>query len=129
MVLNPAYRKGISSSIRSGMTVLDPKSVGILIALGDQPFVKAQTINALIKAFKNGKGGIIVPSFKGKRGHPVIFHRRYAKELLRLEGDVGGKRIIESHPHDVWEVPVKSEGVVKDIDTWNVYKKELRRKS
>lgn len=128
MVVNPAYRKGMSSSIRSGMKVLDPKSEGILIALGDQPLVKAQTINALIRAFEKGERGIIVPSFKGRRGHPVIFHRRYEKELLRLEGDVGGKPIMEKHPHDVREVPVKSEGVVKDIDTREEYRRELRRK-
>jgi CTP:molybdopterin cytidylyltransferase MocA len=41
--------------------------------------------------------------------------------LLKLEGDVGGRSIIERHPEDVWVVHVKSEGVVKDIDTWKDY--------
>lgn len=129
VVLNPAYRKGMGTSIRCGLKVLDPKSDGILIALGDQPFVKTQTINALIGAFKKGKGGIIVPSFRGRRGHPVIFHRKYEEELLRLRGDAGGKTIVMKHPEDVRIIPVKSEGVIRDIDTLEDYKKGLRMRS
>ena len=128
VVFNRDYKKGMSASIRRGIRALDSKSNGILIGLGDQPFVKTQTINALIGAFKKGKGGIIVPSFKGRRGHPVIFHRRYEKELLRLRGDTGARRIMDRYPHDVWEGPVKSEGVIKDIDTWEDYRKELKIK-
>ncbi len=129
VVINPYYKKGMSTSIRRGIRVLNSKSDGILIALGDQPFLKTRTINAIIKAFRREKGKIIVPTFKGRRGHPVIFHRRYEKELLRLKGDVGGKTIMEKHPNDVRPIPVKSEGVIKDIDTWRVYRKELKRRS
>jgi len=43
-----------------------------------------------------------------------------------LEGDVGGRSIIEKHHKEVWLVRVKSEGVTKDIDTWEDYHKELR---
>jgi len=45
---------------------------------------------------------------------------------LRLKGDVGGKSIVEKHPGKVCIVPVKSEGVIRDIDTWMDYRKELR---
>jgi molybdenum cofactor cytidylyltransferase len=62
-------------------------------------------------------------------GHPVIFHRKYKRELLNLKGDVGGKSILERHPQDVRRVSIKSEGVVKDIDKWQDYRKELRMKS
>lgn len=126
VAVNRHYKKGMSASIRRGVRAMDPQSHGILIALGDQPFLKTRTINALIRVFKKGEGEIIVPSFKGRRGNPVIFHRRYAKELLRLKGDVGGKSIVEKHPGKVCIVPVKSEGVIRDIDTWMDYRKELR---
>ena len=129
VVVNPDYRKGMSISIRCGLKALNPKSGGILIALGDQPFIKTRTINALIGAFGRAEGKIIVPSFRGRRGHPVIFHRKYEEELLRLRGDAGGKTIIMKHPEDVHIIPVKSEGVIRDIDTWGDYKKELRMKS
>ena len=129
VVINPYYKRGMSTSIRKGLHALDPSSQGILIALGDQPLVKTRTINALIHAFVQRRGTIVVPSFRGKQGHPVIFHRRYFNELLKLKGDVGGRSIIEKYPEEVWLVRVKSEGVTKDIDTWKDYRKEFRVKS
>jgi len=127
VVSNPHAEGGMSTSIRRGLQAIHPRSDGILIALGDQPFLKTRTINILIRTFAQGKGGIIVPSFRGRRGHPVIFHKKYRKELLNLKGDVGGKSLLERYPRDVIVVPVKSEGVVKDINTWQDYKKSSRR--
>ncbi len=122
-VINPCSDKGMSTSIRMGIKALRLKSDGILIGLGDQPFLKTRTINVLIRAFDHGEGGeIILPSFRGRRGHPVIFHRKYKRELLDLEGDVGGISVIERHPENVRVVPVKSMGVVRDVDTWQDYK-------
>jgi molybdenum cofactor cytidylyltransferase len=125
VVVNPHYRRGMSTSIRRGIGAIDPNSYGILIALGDMPFLSTRTVNALIRAFAQGKGEIIVPSFRGGKGHPVIFHKRYKKELLQLRGDVGGRSVIERHLEEVRLVRTKSEGVVKDIDTWKDYTPQL----
>lgn len=127
IVINPRSKRGMSTSIRKGLEAIPPRSDGILIALGDQPFLKTRTINALIRAFVQGKGGIIIPSFRGRRGHPVIFHKKYKRELLNLKGDVGGRSIIERHPEDIRVVQVKSEGVVMDVDTWQDYKRGSER--
>jgi molybdenum cofactor cytidylyltransferase len=133
-VINPLSKMGMSSSIRRGLQKIHPHCHGILIALGDQPLLKTRTINALVRTFDQGKGGIIVPSFRGVRGNPVIFDRKFKKELLNLRGDVGGRSIIECHPEDVRVVPVESIGVIKDVDTWPAYKPpiladpELRRR-
>ena len=128
VVVNPHSERGMSTSIREGLRAIHPSSPGILIALGDQPLLKTRTINALVRAFDRGEEGIIIPSFQGRKGHPVIFHKRYRKELLNLRGDVGGRTIVERHPEDVRVVPIKSEGVVKDVDTWQDYVKEVKKK-
>ena len=128
VVLNPRYREGMSTSIRRGLQVIDPRSQGVLIALADQPRLKTRTINCLIHAFALGKGKIVIPSFQKKMGHPVIFHRRYEGELKRLKGDVGGRSILEGHSREVTKVRVRSEGVIKDIDTWKDYGRELKRR-
>jgi molybdenum cofactor cytidylyltransferase len=129
VVLNPYYRSGMSSSIRYGLRFINPKNDGILIALGDQPFLKSKTINALIRKFAQGKKGIVLPIYKGKKGHPVIFHKRYRNDLLKLRGDVGGKSIIEKYPEDIELYPVRSKSIIKDIDTWKDYLslKEVKR--
>jgi molybdenum cofactor cytidylyltransferase len=123
VVINPYFQRGMSTSIRRGLRAIDPRSTGVLIALGDQPLVKTRTINALIDAFLQRRGTIVVPSFRREQGHPVIFHRRYLKELLKLKGDAGGRSIIEKYPEEVCLVRVKSEGVTKDIDTWKDYER------
>jgi molybdenum cofactor cytidylyltransferase len=121
VVINPYSNRGMGTSIRRGIQAIHPGCRGILIGLGDQPFLKTRTINVLIHAFDQGKGGIVVPSFRGRRGHPVIFHGKYKRELLNLEGDVGGRSVIERHPEDVRVVRIKSIGVVRDVDTWQDY--------
>jgi molybdenum cofactor cytidylyltransferase len=125
---NPHPEKGMSSSIRRGIQLLDPQSVGVLIVLGDMPFLKSRTIDVVLNAFREGRGGIIQPSFRGRRGHPVLFHQRYKEELLRLKGDTGGMPVMMKHPEDVCIIPVKSEGIIRDIDTWREYIEELRMK-
>ncbi len=128
METNPDYRRGMSTSIRRGLRGLDPLSDGILIALGDQPFVRTKTVDALIRAFDQGKGEIVVPSYREKKGHPVIFHRRFKKELLNLRGDSGGRSILQKYPEIIRTVRVRAESVLKDIDTWGDYNRELRMK-
>ncbi len=126
VVLNPNFKKGMSTSIRKGLKAIHPKSEGILIALGDQPFLNIRTVNALINAYVRGKGRIIVPSYQGQRGHPVLFDRVYRRELLELKGDVGGRSVIERHAEEVKDVRTRSESVVKDLDIWKDYEKESK---
>jgi len=128
VIMNPHYREGMSTSIRRGIRATDPNSQGILIALGDQPLLQTRTIYALIRAFGQKRGSIVLPSYRGRGGHPVLFDRCYKKMLLSLQGDVGGKSIIERDPGNVVKVRTKSEAVIKDIDTWKDYKKECRIK-
>jgi molybdenum cofactor cytidylyltransferase len=117
VIVNPRFREGISTSIHAGLKAVDPCCQGILIALADQPFIPPEIINQLIERFAQGKKGIVLPVYAGKQGHPVIFAwKRYEPELLALQGDVGGKRIVQNHMDDVLEVAVVSEGVVMDID-------------
>lgn len=126
--MNRDYRKGMSTSIRRGLKRIDPRSDGILIALGDQPFLNPRTINGLIRSFGQGRGDIIVPSFRKVKGHPVIFHRKYEKELLKLRGDTGGKTLLMKYSKQMKTIRVKSEGVIKDIDTQKEYRRALTRR-
>jgi len=96
-----------------------------MLALGDQPLVDSQTINRLIEEFYNHDKGIAVPTYQGRRGHPIIFAIKYKPELLELEGDIGGREIIKNHPDDILEVAVDSESVIADIDTRADYHSQL----
>ncbi len=127
IVRNTEPRKGMSASIRKGLEGLDPSSTGILVALADQPLLRAKTINALLRAFTPGRGEIVVPTFQGRRGNPVLFDRIYEAELRKLRGDVGGRSVVERHRDKVVEVPTRSESVIRDLDRWDDYVRSLRR--
>jgi molybdenum cofactor cytidylyltransferase len=117
VVVNPLYRKGMSTSIAAGLKFLDSQAQAVMLVLGDQPYVDSPTINRLLDAFSSKKKGIAIPTYRGRRGHPLIFARKYQAPLSHLSGDIGGREIIKQHPKDVLEVPVKCEGIVIDIDT------------
>ena len=124
IAINPAFSKGMSTSVVVGVNIMSPRTQGIMLALADQPSVDSATINKLIDAFNEQKKGIVVPVFQRKRGNPVIFDIKYRNELLSLKGDIGGREIIGHHAKDVLEVPVENKGVLIDIDTPDDYRKQ-----
>ncbi len=117
LAINPNYQQGMSTSIIAGLNMVDSRARAVVIALGDQPFIDSQTLNRLIDEFYNHDKGIVIPVYRGRRGHPVIFAIRYKDELFRLKGDIGGREIIDRYPDDVLEVAVNCEGIYIDIDT------------
>ena len=124
-VINPDYEQGMSTSIIAGLHLVDDKAQAVVFALADQPFIDSKIIDRLIDAFSHTSKGIVVPTYRGQRGHPVIFAVKYKEELLRLKGDVRGKQIIKENADDVLEIPVDSEGINVDIDTMSDYYAQL----
>ena len=125
LAINPDYEHGMSTSIIAGLNVVHSRVQGVMLALGDQPLVTSQTINRLIEEFRNHDKGIAIPTYQGRRGHPIIFAIKYEEQLLRLKGDVGGRQIIQDHPNDVLEVAVNAESIIADFDTTSDYQSRL----
>ncbi|MBT3220126.1 MAG: EF2563 family selenium-dependent molybdenum hydroxylase system protein [Proteobacteria bacterium] len=115
IVENQAHHRGMGASLRAGVeaSVAD----GWVISLGDLPCLDQTTIEAVIEELTLGQKGIIVPHFRGQRGHPVVISARYKAELLGLDHDVGAKKIIERHAADVCLLAVDGPSLVLDIDT------------
>jgi len=87
-----------------------------VIALGDMPFVAPATITAVARQVAHSRR-IVVPAYRGERGHPVAFGSRYRAELLGLEGDEGARAVIRRHEPDVEVVDCDDAGILRDIDT------------
>ena len=114
---NPDYAEGMASSIRHGVAALDDDVAGVLIALGDMPWVAAETLVALAGAFDAASRlDICRPAHAGKPGNPVLFGRRHFAALMALTGDVGAKGVIAANPDSVVDVPVDDTGVQRDLD-------------
>jgi molybdenum cofactor cytidylyltransferase len=125
IVINPDYSQGMSTSVIAGLMLVDPRSQAVMLAMGDQPLVASITINQLVETFNQNKKGIAVPTYRGRRGHPIIFDIKYKAELFTLKGDIGGREIIRNHPEDVLMVAVDSESIISDIDTQEDYQTHL----
>ena len=121
LVINPDYEQGMSTSVIAGLNLVHSGVQAVMLALGDQPLVNSQTINRLIDEFRDRDKGIAIPTYQGRRGHPIIFAIKYKEKLLELKGDVGGRQIIKDHPNDVLEVVVNSESIIADFDTTGDY--------
>lgn len=95
---------------------LDATKDGFLIALADMPYIKTATMQAVQAALTQG-AAIVVPSYQGKRGHPVAFAARYADELQALQGDHGARALLQRHAAQVLVLEVNDAGILQDIDT------------
>ena len=117
---NPRYEEGMSSSLQEGIRALDSKVDAALIFLGDQPFVPKTVVDIIIKEFTvNREQGIRIvrPLYQRLLGHPILFDSSLFNLFDTLQGDEGGKRIIQNHKEHVQfiDFPNKSWGL--DIDT------------
>lgn len=115
---NPDYAEGMSTSVRVGLEALPQGIDGALICLGDMPRTDPAMLDRLIDAFNPLEGRAIgVPTYRGKRGNPVLWAARYFPELMRLAGDVGARHLIGDHAEAVYEIESQDRSVVVDLDT------------
>jgi molybdenum cofactor cytidylyltransferase len=119
----PDYADGMSASLRSGLKALPADIDAALVLLGDMPRVGTALLRRMIAAFNPTEGrAIIVPSFQGKRGNPVLWDRRFFGEMTELAGDVGARHLIGEHAELVTEIAAEDGGIFLDIDTPEAYR-------
>jgi molybdenum cofactor cytidylyltransferase len=119
-VENPDFCEGLSTSVRAGIGAVPKGADAIMVYLADQPLLEPDEIRRLIQAFADAKRSgksIVVPLFGNERGNPVILDASYREMVLDIAGDVGCRRVIKTHPEQVFTVQMNSDHVVRDVDT------------
>ncbi len=127
ITVNPHFMLGMLSSINWGFQTLPPEATAALFVLADQPRVPTRVLNKLLSAYKANAKGIVLPVYKGERGHPVLIERRYEAEARRTDPEIGLRNLVYGHPEDILEVEVSSQAVTHDIDTRSDYEREAKR--
>jgi molybdenum cofactor cytidylyltransferase len=123
VVVNQAYRQGMASSLREGLSALDPQTGAALIILGDQPFIRPQTLQQIMAGYHRSGAQIVIPSHQGKRGNPVLLSRSVFPEVMALEGDTGCRAIFPNHLDAILKVEVEDPGILLDIDNQDDYER------
>lgn len=116
VVENREWEEGIGSSLRAGISAAAVNAEAAMIVLGDQPGVEARVIASLMNAHAEGRRAIVVPSFRGERGHPVIFAASVFPELMAVRGDRGARNVIASDRSRVTVVDFDARPPL-DVDT------------
>ncbi len=116
IVENKDAANGMGTSIAAGVRNLK-RADGVMVVLGDMPFITEHTYLTIIDAFHNNPTKtIFAPSCDGRLGHPVIFRRSHFDQLKALSDDTGAKRILAVNKITFFSLPVSDPGVVSDID-------------
>src|SRR5215475_16114016 len=95
-VFNPDYEKGMITSIQTGIRALPASAQGALLFLVDHPVVQVTTIDLLIEKFEPNR--IVLPTFEGRRGHPVLFARSILDEIMELPASSGANLVVRRDP-------------------------------
>jgi molybdenum cofactor cytidylyltransferase len=126
VVVNQAYERGMASSLREGLSALDPHIDAALIVLADQPFILPETLDRIVDRHRRSRAQIVIPSYKGFRGNPVLLDRSVFPEVMALDGDMGCRAIFGSHLEGIVKVEVEDVGILLDIDNKDDYERLQR---
>ncbi|HET9650879.1 MAG TPA: nucleotidyltransferase family protein [Usitatibacter sp.] len=107
---------GMGGSLVAGV-LATVRADGWIVALGDMPCVRIETIAAIAAALREGATIALPVGVHGRRGHPVGFAASLRDELLALGGDVGARSVVARHADAVREVATDDPGIFIDIDT------------
>jgi molybdenum cofactor cytidylyltransferase len=116
-VYNPDAARGQSAAIKAGVLAALPRTQAYMFLTGDQPFITVGIINLLVATWRENPADIIVPVYGSRRGGPVIFPSTMTPELLALDGDTGGRAIIEQVPDMIRCISMPDSDAGRDIDT------------
>lgn len=116
-VAAPPAPAGQLASLRVGLHSLSPASEATLVALVDQPAVRPETVAALIHAFREARGPLLLPVHQGRRGHPVCFARALYPELLKAPEEEGARAVVRGHGTLLREVAVDDPAIHQDVDS------------
>jgi molybdenum cofactor cytidylyltransferase len=112
------YAQGLAESLKAGIAAVPPECAAAIVCLGDMPLVTGRMIDRLLSFYDPEEGrSIVLPTFRGKQGNPMIWDRRYFEEILTISGDSGARFLVGKYAEQVSEVEMADDAVLRDFDT------------
>lgn len=119
--VNPDYAD--TDMLRSAVLGMQemPRCERFFLLPGDMPMVRQDTYAMLLKAHR---GGITIPLYRGRRGHPALLETTLTGDILAYNGGDGLRGFFRSRS-DVLTVETEDGGVLADLDTKEDYDRHL----
>jgi molybdenum cofactor cytidylyltransferase len=126
VVINPDFRLGQTSSLQIGLNALDSRELeAVVLCLVDHPAVSAPTVRQLVDAFGKSRMPVVIPTYSGRHGHPVVIARRLFDELKSLGPDAGANTVVRRYQGATQFLEVNDPGILLNIDDPESYQRLL----
>lgn len=116
VVHNSVYNRGLSSSIKLGLSQVAIETRAALMLLSDQPLVLPSTLTRLIEEYRRSGPQAAIPMYQGHPGNPVLLDRSLFDKARQLKGDEGFRSILRDL-QNVSRIEVDDPGILLDVDT------------
>ena len=127
IVSNDNYTEGQMTSVHRGMAALQQVCDAVLVCLSDQPLLETEDLRRLTDAFAHCPTSVLVPTYQGQRGNPIVMAYEHRQEILAGDRNLGCKRLIQKHPELVTAVEMDNDHTVFDLDTPEAYEQLQQR--
>jgi molybdenum cofactor cytidylyltransferase len=125
-VFNAQYASGeMLSSIQTGLRSASYESQAALIALGDQPTLSQALVEAIIQRFRQEGGGVVIPSFQRRRGHPILIGRPHWSAIMELKEGQTLRDYLRELGGEIHHVETGAPSILRDMDTPEQYRQGL----
>ncbi len=126
VIVNAEWTKGQLSSLQVALRSLPAGlTQGVLLCLVDHPLITSQLVGELIERFDRSPRSIVIPTYRGQRGHPVILPSHLYPELLAAPADIGARAVVWAHTGEVLEVATEEEGAVLNLNDPEAFRQAI----
>lgn len=119
--VNAEAESGMGVSVARGVEALSAGTEAALVALVDQPAVPPAVVREILEARRRTGARLIIPTWEGRGGHPVLVDLAFRSELLTLAPGRGLRAVFEGRRGETLRLEVGSPFVARDMDTWDDY--------
>ena len=116
LIINKNYRKGISSSIKTGLKKINKKDKGFMVAQSDMPFVRSIHINKIYNSILKKDNLVHALKYKDKIGNPIGFNIKVLSKFKKIKGDIGAKYMVKRLSKNTNFIKVSTNKIFKDFD-------------
>jgi len=127
IVCNDDYREGQMTSVHRGLAAMRQACDAVLVCLADLPLLEVADLRRLANAFVDCPTSVLVPTYQGARGNPIVLACAHREQILAGERNLGCRRLVEKHPELVTALAMDTDHVVFDLDTPQAYQELQRR--
>jgi molybdenum cofactor cytidylyltransferase len=124
VVINQDYQQGQTSSLQAGLAAAatdGPEAV--MLCLVDHPAISSEVISKLRERFESVRPPVLIPTYKGEHGHPVVISRKLFPELVALPPGAPANKIIRNYRDATDFLEVADPGILLDVDDPAAYER------